>query len=188
MSQSLTIRCACGAVEGAVTEPPWFNRAICYCASCQGFPERLGKAADVLDAQGGTDIVQTAPASVHFSRGREHLACLRMTSKGPLRWYADCCRTPIGNTGGTPKLAFIGLLHSCLGGHEALDAVCGPPRAIVHVEGALGESKPRKHLPSRVVLGLMGRLLKARLDGSWKRNPLFDDAGLPIATPLPPVS
>jgi hypothetical protein len=188
MSQPLTIRCACGALEGAVTDPPWLNRAICYCRSCQAFPERLGKVDEVLDKQGGSDIVQTAPSALAFTRGREHLACLRMTSKGPLRWYADCCNTPIGNTGGTPKLAFIGLLHSCLGGHQALDAACGPPRAIVHVDGAVGEPKPRKKLPPGVILGLAGRLLKARLDGSWKRNPLFDDQGQPLARPEPPLT
>ncbi len=188
MSQTLTLRCACGAVEGEVIDPPWLNRAICYCDSCQGFPQRLGKAAEVLDEQGGTDIVQTAPKALRITRGEEHLACLRMTSKGPLRWFADCCNTPIGNTGGTPKLAFIGLLHNCLGGHEALDAACGPPRAIVHVDGARGEPKPVKQLPPTVVLGLVGRLLMARLDGSWKRNPLFDDQGHPVASPSPPES
>ena len=91
-SPYLKIRCRCGALEGEVREPAWANRALCYCASCQAFPERLGRTDDVLDERGGSDILQTAPGSVHFTRGTEHLACLRITPKGPLRKESPAAR------------------------------------------------------------------------------------------------
>jgi hypothetical protein len=46
--------------------------------------------------------------------------------KGLLRWYADSCRTPIGNTPRNPKLSYVGLVHGCLVGTPAeMDAVGG---------------------------------------------------------------
>lgn len=183
MSASLKIQCACGNIRGAVTNPSWTNRAVCYCASCQAFPGVLGTELSILDRQGGSDIVQTAPASITFSQGIGELACLKLSAKGPLRWYARCCNTPIGNTAGSPKLSFVGLLQCCIGGPEVLDQAVGPPRAIVHVASALGEPKPVKQLPISVILKLSSRLLLARVSGRWRTTPFFDTSGAPIATP-----
>ena len=183
----LTIQCHCGALRGELRDPPWLNRAICYCNACQGFPERLGHAESVLDSQGGSDILQTAPGSVHFTEGKEHLACLRMTDKGPLRWYAACCNAPLGNTPGSPRLSFIGLIHSALGGHESLDAAYGPVEVFVYTETARGEPKPEKRLPKSLVLSFGWNMLRARLSGSWKNNPFFGEDGRPVVKPEPPL-
>lgn len=182
----LDISCQCGALKGRLESPAWTNRAVCYCRSCQAFPARLGKAEETLDAQGGTDILQVPPGAVTFSQGDEELACLRITPKGPLRWYARCCNTPIGNSAGTPKLSFMGLIHTVLGGHAALDVAVGAPRAFVFTETALGEPKPEKVLPVGMLLSFAWWIGKARLTGAWRNHPLFDDQGKPVAVPAPP--
>ena len=73
------------------------NRVICYCDDCQAFAHQLGRA-DLLDSNGGTDIVQVAPASPHIRQGQDKIAALRLSPKGLYRWHARCCNTPVGNT------------------------------------------------------------------------------------------
>ncbi len=178
------VRCTCGALAGTLDGAAWANRVICYCDDCQAFAEYLGRADEVLDARGGSDIVQTGPRFVTFSQGREHLACVRVTPKGPLRWYAACCNAPIGNTPANPKLAFVGLLHSCLGGAEALEASFGPPRMRVFTGFAKGEPKPTRQFPIPTAAALLWHVAAARLGGGYRVTPFFDDRGNPLAAPV----
>jgi len=61
--------------------PSTVNRAVCYCDDCQAFLHHLGRA-DLLDAHGGIDIVQVAPARLSFVHGQERIVGLRLTSGG----------------------------------------------------------------------------------------------------------
>src|SRR5262245_25612243 len=100
MPDDLAIRCDCGAVRGVArgVSGERGNRVVCYCDDCQSFAHVLERSEDTLDAHGGTEIFQMSPAQLEFTAGADRLACLRLTPKGLLRWYASCCRTPIGNT------------------------------------------------------------------------------------------
>jgi len=109
------IECRCGQVRGTIAAGAKFTRAICYCRDCQAFAAALGAPAGMLDAKGGTDVVATLPRDVRFTAGADRLACLSLTDHGLLRWYASCCRAPIGNTPRNPKISYVGLVHSCLG-------------------------------------------------------------------------
>jgi hypothetical protein len=113
------------------------------------------------------------------------LACIRLRPKGLLRWYARCCRTPIGNTLATPKLSFVGLLHSCLGpDHESLDEVFGPVTARVHTDGARGDPKPPVEGTGKIIGWFIRTTLRARLNGDYRRTPLFrPGSSEPIAVP-----
>src|SRR5262245_65179137 len=77
MIRNATLSCRCGEVRGLVTRvsPNTVNRVVCYCDDCQAFLHHLGRA-ELLDAQGGTDIVQIAPGSLSFIQGKERLAGL----------------------------------------------------------------------------------------------------------------
>ena len=106
------IQCTCGSFKGTLTLSQHINRCECYCKDCQTFAHFLKRDADVRDVlnpQGGTDIVQTLPKYVRFTQGVEHLACMRLTDKGMLRWYTTYCNTPIGNTMASFKLPFVGV-------------------------------------------------------------------------------
>ena len=72
MHKSATLSCSCREVQGLVTNvsPTTVNRVICYCDDCQAFLHHLGRA-DLLDAHGGTDIVQVAPARLSFVHGQQ---------------------------------------------------------------------------------------------------------------------
>ena len=102
---SLPLRCRCGSIEGYVAAPRVGARAICYCRDCQTFARFLGNPNEVLNGQGGTDIIATLPGHVHFTRGVDQLRCISLSHKGLLRWYAGCCRTPVGNTPRDPTFS-----------------------------------------------------------------------------------
>lgn len=181
------LRCRCGTLRGQVSHPEKVSRGVCYCKDCQAFAHYLGTTGDILDEMGGTDVLATLPQHVSFTQGVERLACMSLSDKGMLRWYASCCYTPIGNTPRNMKLSHVGLVHTCLADPpRTLDAVFGPVRMRVNTQGAKGASRP-KTLPLSTVVAIvkfMGSLLRARLDGSYKRTPFFvPSQGTPIVAP-----
>src|SRR5215475_4480823 len=82
MSKNATLSCRCREVRGLVTSvsPYTVNRVVCYCDDCQAFLHHLGRA-ELLDAQGGTDIIQIAPASLSFGQGEERIVGLRLAPR-----------------------------------------------------------------------------------------------------------
>ena len=109
----LPLRCACGSVQGEVDLERAWTRVSCYCRDCQAFARFLGRPG-LMDAAGGSDIAAMAPDAVRFTAGQEHLACMSLGPNGLLRWYADCCRTPLANLTRNPKFFYCGLATACL--------------------------------------------------------------------------
>jgi Family of unknown function (DUF6151) len=169
------LQCRCGTIQGFVTDTKAANHVVCYCKDCQAFAHFLGHDRDILDARGGSEVVQTAPQNIRFNQGIESIACMRLTDKGLLRWYADCCKTPIGNTLATPKISFVGLLHSCLQNTSStIEQSFGPVRVWAHTQGAKGQPKPKGAGVPRTVVWFLRTTLKARLTGGYKNTPFFN--------------
>jgi hypothetical protein len=179
------LQCRCGTIKGVVSAPRTANRGVCYCLDCQAFAHFLGRADDILDERGGSDVIQVLPKYLTFSQGTDALACMRLTPKGLLRWYAGCCNTPVGNTLATPKVSFVGLLHTCLENPAAsLDDAFGPVRAWVNTGGASGEPKPRSAGLGRAGLWFITTILKARINGDYRQTPFFNvSTGTPVVSP-----
>ena len=176
------LRCRCGALQGQVTLNGSSNRMVCCCRDCQAFALFLAPADQVLDAQGGSDVVQIAPDRIRFTQGEQHLAVMRLSDKGMLRWYAACCRTPVGNTLNGPSVPFTGLLAQCLD-TAPLEPAFGPVRARVNTASALGEPKPKAFGMGSSLLRILFMVLGCRLTGRHKNTPFFDAAGQPVAVP-----
>jgi hypothetical protein len=180
-------------LKGVVHDPRSGNHAVCWCRDCQAFAHFLGRASEILDERGGSEIIQVLPRNVVFTQGAEALACMRLTPKGLVRWYAGCCKTPIGNTLATPKLSFIGLVHTCLKGApeagpgaetRSLDEVFGPVRCWVNSESAKGEPKPKTAGLGRALGWFFGTVVRARFNGDYRKTPFFDMAtGQPVVAP-----
>jgi hypothetical protein len=179
------LQCRCGTLQGYVVHSAGVNRCVCYCRDCQAFAHFLGRPGEILDAQGGTDVIQTRPANVTFTQGQEALACMRLTEKGLLRWYAACCNTPIGNTLPSFRVSFVGLVHSCLAGSgRSLDDSFGPVRARLNTTSAKGAVSSSSIGMISVILRFIAMVAGARIDGSYERTPFFSaDTGAPIVTP-----
>jgi hypothetical protein len=172
MSSTVDLRCRCGAVEGRLGNAVRgaVNRVVCYCDDCQAFLHRLGRA-DLLDAHGGSDIVQVAPASLTFARGTDRIAGLQLRPKGLYRWYAACCKTPLGNMVG-PGIPFIGVIAQAF---RTPDETFGPPSGAIYGKYAVGAAPPGS---TSLNLGLLGRAIGKvvgwKVRGKTWPHPFFD--------------
>jgi hypothetical protein len=170
------IQCQCGRLRGSLARDASVTRLSCYCRDCQTYARALPHPERILDPMGGTDVVATLQQHVSITEGKDQLACLSLSDKGLLRWYASCCNTPIGNTARDPKLSYIGLVHTCLEGTgtaAALDTVFGPSRMPVNTQHAKGKVKSNPLSAFVSTMRLIGMVLKARMNGSWKRSEFF---------------
>jgi hypothetical protein len=173
MSRDVEVRCRCGEVVGRVTDasPENANRVVCYCDDCQAFAHHLGRA-DLLDAHGGTDVVQVAPASLSFDRGNDRVVGLRLTPKGLYRWYASCCKTPLGNTLG-PAVPFVGIVAQAFG--ESADLTFGAPTGAILGKFAVGGAPAGSTgLNLRLLARAIRTILGWRLRGKTWPHPFFD--------------
>lgn len=185
MASSHPLQCRCGRLAGLVGEPANAVHGICYCIDCRSFAHFLDRARDVLDDAGGTVVVATDPRHVAFTQGADALACMSLSPKGLLRWYAGCCNTPIGNTLRNRRIAYVGLVHSCLGDSASLQRSFGPLRARANTKSARHRVESA---PLRTIGGMLraaGWIARARVTGSYRETPFFGPAsGEPVADPL----
>lgn len=178
MMTTLPLRCLCGRVRGEAHDvsPRTGTRIVCHCDDCQKFACWLGTER-ILDAHGGTDIFQMPPAHVRILAGAEELRCIRLSDKGMYRFYAACCRTPIGNLMG-PRVPFVGLIYTFMdhaGDGRSRDAVLGPA-AYIQGRFAVGGRPPHVHRAASPAL--MARVLMRLLGWSFSRkhqpSPFFE--------------
>jgi hypothetical protein len=164
------------------------NRLVCMCDDCQAYAEWLGVTEALLDVNGGTEVFQLTPAQVQIRGGHEHIRCVRLSKKGLMRWYVECCNTPIANTLASARAPFLGLPcwfmdHASEG--RSRDEDLGPVRA--RIQGRYGKppllpgSYPRA--PLSLILRSVGQLVRGLIAGAHRPSPLFDEAGAPIVEP-----
>lgn len=179
----MQLRCRCGAVRGEMDTRLAYARATCYCKDCRAFARFVG-APGVVDASGGVDIVATAPPSVRFTSGAGHIACMSLSPKGLLRWYAACCRTPLATTPRDPKLPYAGMMTACFdAAPEMVEAAVGRRDRIVLNAGSA--TAPVRTTPLAFVTGglrIFAGILRTRLRGD-RGSPFFDANGRPLREP-----
>lgn len=185
----LAIRCTCGQMQGSARDVGRRSqRLVCYCRDCQCFAWFLERP-ELLDVHGGSEVLQLNPTRVSFHAGHEHLACMRLSPKGVMRWYASCCNTPIGNTLDKPKPPFVGLLSSCWDPEldaAARDRLIGPRRAYINGPGHAapdGSMAKVDKLPLKAIFGALRLILGSALRGQIHPSPFFEPSGAPRATP-----
>lgn len=153
-------------------------RFVCYCKDCQAFARFLERA-DVLDPAGGTDIFQMPPGRVKLTSGVDAMRCLRLSNK-VLRWYTDCCRTPIANTATGPRFPIVAGFHSLMD-HDvdcrSCDDVLGPPLCRIFERSAVGPLPPKAPPPPslRVFARRASKMLGWWVRGLGRPTPFFDE-------------
>ena len=174
----IPMRCRCGHVRGVAraVSPSAGFRFVCYCKNCQAFARFLERP-DILDAGGGTDIFQLPPGQVTFTAGLDALRCVRLSGK-VLRWFAECCRTPIANTAADPRFPVVALIHSIMdcAADRSRDALFGPPLCRIYEHSAIGPLLSNAPPPSLRVFAYRA----TKVVGWWMRglarpNPFFED-------------
>lgn len=181
---TLALRCRCGQVKGIVATDRVYVRATCYCRDCQAYARHLGQPG-LMDAHGGTDIVAMNPLAVRFTAGEEHIAGLCLRKGGLYRWYAECCRTPLGNTPHDGRTAYVGMVTACLATAAEVDAAFGPAgRVVLNTDSALGDVSGT---PVAFVLG-GARIATGILGAKLRRQPpslFFNPSGQTLRTAYP---
>ena len=182
MTADVPLQCLCGRVRGVAREvsPRTVNHSICYCHDCRAFVHWLGHD-ELLEAHGGVPLVQLARARLEISAGFDQVRCMRLSSKGMYRWYAACCRSPLGNT--VPSIPFVGVARSALQleGSTPL-ARYGP---VLFAQAGKASGGP----PADAKLSLRGLLHVVRLISSWfvrglgHPTPLFHRNNQPVKEP-----
>lgn len=186
MTQPLELQCQCGQLRGVVKQvtPATSNRVVCYCDDCQAYLHWL-RRAELLDSSGGTRILQLPPAHVQLLRGAAAVRCVRLTGKGLYRWYAGCCRWPLGNTVG-PGVPMIGLLEAVLdpGLSESDRANILGPATLVWAKYAVGgvPSHAEATASPRTIARAARKLFSWWVRGLATPSPVFDEKR-PLAVP-----
>ena len=173
--------CRCGATEWQIERPKSGLHLICYCADCQTAARHLGTDG-VMDAAGGTNILQVAPEQITFTKGAENLGVLRLSPKGLMRWHTTCCNTPVANTVQSPKIAFAGVIAT---NHRGDPKALGKVRAWVNTVYAKGARKPAKDQGmGRMAWTFLSRAFVQYTSGRWRNTPFFAGPDMaPVATP-----
>ncbi len=172
MRQPSTLTCRCETMSWRIAARAQGRLILCYCADCQAAAHTLGADA-LLDDAGGTLLFQTLPDRIDITRGADHLALLRLSPKGLLRWHAGCCGTPIATTLPKPLMPFAGVVLPQ--GHSDF----GKPRARVFTQDAL---RPvRQEGFGAAGAGIMLRALTALAQGR-RDSPFFGPGGDPVRT------
>jgi hypothetical protein len=188
MKQDAAIRCQCGKVTGTINKlsAASTNHVVCACDACQAYAHYLGRSDDMLDERGGTNIFQMDPKHFHIETGFSHIETMSVTDKGPLRWYASCCKTPLGNSfrrGGTPFLGVLPICTGIKGTSDELVSLVGPVRGEVNM-------KTKPSFPARLKNGFMlmrflWKLLWWRIIGGKSVGSFFNPKTMmPIRRPI----
>lgn len=158
---------------------------MCYCDDCQAYMNYI-KRPELLDANGGTEVIPAYPVDVKILSGPEQLRCTRLGPKGMFRFSTSCCNTPIGNT--APHRAWIGLHRRALTARDPhqLDQILGPIRARIMGEYAKGTPPPGtpKKMNFRGAIVVLPFILKGKFQNKAKTSPFFQEDGV---TPIVPA-
>jgi len=130
---------------------------------------------------------------VTFDRGAERIVGIRLSPEGLYRWYASCCKTPLGNTK-TPAFPFVGMPPEVLRGASDAsrrDEIFGKVLGAVFGQHATHGTPKGSTRPSLALIAHSVRLLLGwKLRGEAWPHPFFDRAtGAPShpATTLSPA-
>ncbi|WP_143226530.1 DUF6151 family protein [Actibacterium pelagium] len=184
MSGTVQFSCKCGKVSGRVADVTAKNsvRLACSCKHCRAFAAYLGDAERSFQND-YVQLMQTQPWMISFESGKEYLRNLRLTAKGPLRWYASCCDTPLCNTLPRRFPPFVSILVANFARQDDLPPVtfhafCDhlPEDQRVAPSGSSAFRKFVLQFLWRVVQGLPFR---------FRQNPFFDEKGVAISDTVP---
>ncbi len=181
----MEIQCECGKFRAELTQFPKDTpgRLRCYCDDCQAYMNFLNRG-DLLDANGGTEVIPVYPSDVKILQGKEHLRCVRLSPNGTYRFSAKCCNTPIANT--HHQRPWFGILRRMYTTKDPnyLDQTLGEVRASIM--GKYAKGTPPAGTPQtfdfKGFLTVMPFILQGRVLGRKKPSPFFDGE-TPVVTP-----
>jgi hypothetical protein len=182
----MEIQCECGKFRAELTQFPKNTpgRLICYCDDCQAFLHYLNRP-DLLDENGGTEIIPAYPADIKILAGKDEVECVRLHSQGMYRFFTKCCHTPIANT--DPKRPWAGINRRMytVKDPNRLDQELGPVKSSIM--GKYAKGTPPAGTPQtfdfKGMVTVLPFILRGKLLGKAKHSPFFEN-GESIVAPL----
>jgi hypothetical protein len=185
MANDLSFQCRCGQMAGKLRDIGTLagDHLVCHCSDCLAFmrfcnPDRVPTVVE------GVELFQTRVSRMTITSGKKHLACVHLTNKPMLRWFSECCRTPLFHTVDSGWFPFV-TTHVAILDADSRVAAIGLPRGHTFV-GDVPEAQRNFREVSR--FGIMARftvrMWKDLLSGDFRRSELFEPATLkPIVEP-----
>jgi hypothetical protein len=173
----MEIQCDCGKFRAELTQFPKNTpgRLICYCDDCQAFLHYL-KRGDLLNENGGTEIIPAYPADIKIIAGHEVVKCIRLHSKGMYRFFTSCCLTPIANTDPVRPWAGINRRMYVTKDPNRLDRELGPVKSSImgkHAKGTPPAGTPQT-FDFKGMVTVMPFIIKGKILGKAKPSPFFE--------------
>ncbi len=183
----MEVQCECGKFRAELRAFPKNTpgRVVCYCDDCQNYLYYLERE-DLLNINGGTEVIPAYPADVRILSGREHLKCLRLSPRGTFRFSTSCCNTPVANARpNTPWIGFHRVVYT-VEGPDRLDEALGHIRSSIM--GRFAKGTPPAGTPDtfnlKAFVSVMPFMLKGKLLGKVMPSPFFtEDGQTPIVAP-----
>lgn len=174
----MKIQCECGKFSADLTQFPKNTpgRLKCYCDDCQAYLQEL-KRTDLLDQNGGTEIIPAYPADIKILSGKDLLKCLRLSPTGMFRFSTTCCNTPVANTDPHRPWAGIHRRMYTTKDPDRLDNELGPIKSSImgkHAKGTPPAGTPQK-FDLKGVSVVLPFILKGKFLGKHKPSPFFEN-------------
>ncbi len=189
-SSSLLFSCRCGTVKGVIekADPREGDFVVCHCTDCQAFAQRFDAADRVFGDHAGTLLYQSRCARMRVESGLGELRCLHLTDKPTLRWYAQCCDTPLFNSFKNGTIPYVTTL---VGNCDAVERgrLLGEPIGHLFVDDDPTCTEPVRRMSMNALMRrFFVRMVKDTISGDRRRSALFDPQTLePIAAPARPA-
>lgn len=180
----MQIQCECGKFKAELTGLPKNTpgRLKCYCDDCQAYLHYLGRS-DLLDVNGGSEIIPAYPAEVKITSGRDFVMCTRLHASGLDRFSTTCCNTPIVNT--DPRRPWAGMHGRMFTARDpkSLDSTFGPTKSSIMGKYAKGTPPPGTpaKFDMKGMITVMPFILKGTFTGKAKGSPFYEN-GTPVGT------
>jgi hypothetical protein len=181
----MEVQCECGKFRAELNRFPKNTpgRLKCYCDDCQTYLHYL-KRADLLDENGGTEIIPFYPADIKITAGQNLIKCVRLHPGGMFRFATACCNTPTANT--DPKRPWAGIHRRMFTNKDTdiLEKALGKVKSSIMGKYAKGTPPPGTPQTydfngMRIV---MPYILRGVFLGKSKPSPFFNDRE-PIVAP-----
>jgi Family of unknown function (DUF6151) len=189
VKSNISLKCSCGQLRGVISDVSnnTGRRGVCMCDDCQTYAHYLGRASEILDQHGGTDVFPVEPAKIKITAGGEQLKCVRLAPNGMFRWYAGCCKTPIANSLKSYKIPFTGVVHLIMD-HKSdgitRDQAIGPVQAKFNSKFGINNPPKEALIPmAGLILNSISFLLQGWIKGANQPSPFFDHQGKPKVEP-----
>lgn len=183
----MQVQCRCGKFQGLLPKLPGdtAGRLKCYCDDCQNYLIHLDRT-DLLDKNGGTEIVAVYPKDFVVEKGEDYLACLRLSASGPYRWYTTCCHSPVANT--RAKVGWLGVFANVFNDRDPqyLSSTLGNVKSAImgkYAKGTVPDGTAATfNFKAFATVGPF--MLKAFFKKAYQPSPFFQSDGTTSAKPL----